>query len=81
MDPLVFMLAPHSMTDTEYNQWGPGIPFIDRVTDELNYEEFSGTCLMPSLIVPVCVFAPLISFNQSLSVFLYISNTQIKHLC
>ena len=77
----MFMLAPHSMTDTEYNQWGLGIPSIDRVTDKLNYEDFSGTHLMPSLTVPICVFAPLISFNQSLSVFLHISNTQIKHLC
>ena len=75
MDPLVFMLAPRSMMDAEYNQWGSGIPFTDRVIDELDYEEFSGTRLMPSIIVSVCVFAPLISFNQSLSVFLYFSNT------
>lgn len=65
----------------EYNSWGLGIPFIDEVTNKLDYEEFSGTCLMPSLTVPVCVFAPLISFNQSLSIFLYISNTKMKHLC
>ena len=64
MDPLVFMLAPHSMTNAEYNLWRPGIPFTNRVTDELDYDEFSGTLLMPSFIVPVCVLSllfPLIS--------------------
>ena len=69
------MLAPLSMTDAKYIQWGSGIPSTDRVIDELDYKEFSGTRLMPSLIVPICVFAPLISFNQSLSIFLYFSNT------
>ncbi|KAL0001407.1 hypothetical protein SO802_015188 [Lithocarpus litseifolius] len=46
------MLAPHSMTDAEYIQWGPGIPFIDRVIGESDYEEFSETHLMPSLLAP-----------------------------
>ena len=62
MDPLVFMLAPRSMMDAEYNQWGSGIPFTDQVIDELDYEEFSGTRLMPSLTVLVYVLDSLISF-------------------
>ena len=61
-DPLVFMLAPLSMTDTEYNQWELDIPFTDRVIDESDYKEFSGTCLMPSLTVLVYVLDSLISF-------------------
>ncbi|KAK9996768.1 hypothetical protein SO802_021454 [Lithocarpus litseifolius] len=52
MDPLVFMLAPHSMTNVEHDLWRSGIPFTNRVTDELDHDEFSGTCLMPSLTVP-----------------------------
>ena len=60
MDPLVFMLAPRSMTDAKYSQWRPSIPFTDQVIDESNYEEFNGTHLMPSLIVPIFVLAPLI---------------------
>ena len=74
MDPLMFMLAFHYIKTAEYDLW-LGIPFTERVTDELNFDEFSGTRLMPSIIVSVCVFAPFISFNQSLSVFLYFSNT------
>ena len=60
MEPLVFMLAPRSMMDAEYSQWRPSIPFTDQVIDESNYEEFNGTHLMPSLIVPIFVLAPLI---------------------
>ena len=29
IDPLVFMLAPHSMTNEEYDLWGLGIPFTN----------------------------------------------------
>ena len=58
-DPLVFMLAPYSMTNVEYDLWGPGIPFTKRVMVELKYDEFSGTRLMPSLIATVCVLASL----------------------
>ncbi|KAK9998130.1 hypothetical protein SO802_017733 [Lithocarpus litseifolius] len=50
IDPLEFMLAPHSMTNVEYDLWGPGIPFTRRVTADLDSDEFSGTHLMPSLI-------------------------------
>ena len=63
MDPLVFMLAPRSMMNVEYDLWGPGIPFTNQVIDELDYDEFSGTRPMPSLIVPVCVLT--LSFSLS----------------
>ena len=29
MDPLVFMLAPRSMMNAEYDLWGLGIPFTN----------------------------------------------------
>ena len=61
--PLVFMLGPCSMMEAKYDLWGPSIPFTNRVTDEVDYDEFSGTRLMPSLTDLVCVLAPLISFN------------------
>ena len=64
MDLLVFILAPCSMTDTEYDLWRLGIPFTNQIIDELDYDKFSGTHLMPSLTILVCVLAPLISFNQ-----------------
>ena len=47
MDLLVFMLTPRSMMNVEYDQWGLGIPFTNRVTNELDYDKFSGTRLMP----------------------------------
>ena len=75
------MLAPRSMTNAKYNLWGLGTPFTNQVTDELVYDEFSRTCLMPFLTVLVFVLAPYIFFNQSLFAFLYISNIQMKHLC
>ena len=49
MDPLEFMLAPHSMTDANYNSWGNGIPYVERLLKGLDYEEFNITRLMPSL--------------------------------
>ena len=42
---------------------GLGIPFIERVTDELDYDEFSETCLIPSFTIAVFVLASLISFQ------------------
>ena len=62
MDLLVFMLTPRSMMNVEYDQWGLGIPFTNRVTNELDYDKFSGTRLMPPppLIAAVCLLAFLI---------------------
>ena len=51
MDLPKFVLAPHSMTDVEYNLWRNGIPYAKRLLDGLDYEEFSIAHLMPSLIV------------------------------
>ncbi|KAL0016110.1 hypothetical protein SO802_003179 [Lithocarpus litseifolius] len=48
MDPLEFMLTPHSMTDAKYNSWGSGIPYPRRLLKGLDYEEFNITRLMPS---------------------------------
>ena len=49
MDPPEFILAPFSMNDAEYDLWRPGIPYTGRVTDELDYYDFSDTCFMPPL--------------------------------
>ena len=51
MDPLEFILAPHSLTDVEYNLWGSGIPYVGQLLEGLDYEEFNITRLMPSLTV------------------------------
>lgn len=55
MDPSMFMLAPLSMTDAEYQLWRSGIPYTQQVLDELDYGEFNDTRLMPSLTAAVCV--------------------------
>ena len=60
IDPLVFMLAPRSMTDAEYDLWGPSIPFTNQVTYELEYDKFSGARLMLSVTISVCVLASFI---------------------
>ena len=52
-DPPKFMLAPHSMTDVEYNLWGSGVAYAERLLKELDYKESSITHLMPSIIVQV----------------------------
>ena len=53
MDPLEFMLTPHSMTNVEYNSWRSGIPYARRLINGLDYEEFNINCLMPSLTAHV----------------------------
>ena len=62
MDPLEFMLAPHSMTDANYNSWGNGIPYVERLLKGLDYEEFNITRLMPSLTAQVYVQSLLLLF-------------------
>jgi len=57
------MLSPRSMTTAEYDLWRLDIPYSERVTDELDYSEFSETRLMPSLTAVVCVLASLIFFQ------------------
>jgi len=51
MDPFEFMLASHSMTNAEYHLWGSGVPYVRRLLEGLDYEEFYITHLMPSLTV------------------------------
>ena len=48
-----FMLTPHSMTDAECNSWGSGVSYAERLLEELDYEEFNITRLMPSLTFQV----------------------------
>ena len=62
-DPLKFMLAFRSMTTAKYDLWRQGIPYAERVTNELDYDEFSKTRLMPSLTAVVCVLASFIFFQ------------------
>ena len=66
------MLAPLSMTDTEYQLWRNDTPYVEWLVDEMGYDEFSETCLMPSLISKVCV----LSFFTSLPLFAH-GNTQM----
>ena len=49
MDPLQFMLASLSMTDAEYQLWRDGIPHVEWLVDDLDYDEFNKTPLTPSL--------------------------------
>ena len=56
------MLALLSMTDAEYQLWRNVIPYAQRVTDELDYEEFNDTRLMPFLAPTVCALPFLIHF-------------------
>ena len=55
MDPPKFMLAPLSMTIAKNALWRRGITYIDWIREELDYDEFNHTRLMPSLIVELCV--------------------------
>ena len=68
MDPPVFMLSPLSMTNAEYQLWRSGIPYTQRVLDELDYEEFNDTRLMTSLTLAVCVL-PFLFISLSLHYF------------
>ena len=55
------MLAPLFMTDVEYQLQRSGIPYAERFVDEMDYNEFNETCLMPSLIAEVCILSLLMS--------------------
>ena len=74
------MLASLSMTNTEYQLWRNGIPYVARVTNEQDYEEFNDTHLISSLTPVVCVLPFLIYFHS----FLYIAShddVQMGYLC
>jgi len=57
MDPPLFMLAPLSMTDAEYQLWRNGIPYSKQLMGDLDYKEFSKTRLMPSFPIGVCILS------------------------
>lgn len=50
MDPTKFMLAPLSMMDAENHLQRNGIPYARRLIDDLDYDEFSETYFMRTLI-------------------------------
>ena len=51
-----FMLALLFITDAEYHLWKASIPYIEHLTDDVEYDEFSETRLMPFPIYEVCNF-------------------------
>jgi len=68
MDPPQFMLASLFLTNAEYQLWRNGIPYTERLMDDLDYDEFSETHLMPSLIQEVCILSSPFPF---ILLFLY----------
>ena len=50
------------MTDVEYQLQRSDIPYAERLVDDLDYDEFSETCLMPSLLAKVCILSFSLSF-------------------
>ena len=77
------MLSPRSVTTVEYDLWRLDIPYSERVTDELDYGEFSETRLMPSLTTVVCVLASLIFFQpfivlHSCTLVIFKQNTCVR---
>ena len=56
------MLAPLSMTDAEYQLWRSIIPYTEQFMDDLDYDEFSETCLMPSISAEVLILSLSLSF-------------------
>ena len=63
MDSLEFMLAPHSMTDAEYNSWVSGVSYAKQLFEGLDYPEFNITRLMPSLIFQVYMLNLFFSYS------------------
>lgn len=59
------MLAPLSRIDFDYQLWRNGIPYVKWLMDEMNFDEFSETCLMPT-VFKVCILSFLVSFLFSL---------------
>ena len=53
MDPPQFMLAPLFMTDAKYQLWKNDIPYARRLVDDLDYDEFNETRLIPFLVAEV----------------------------
>ena len=45
------------MTDAEYQLWRSDIPYAEQLVDDLDYDEFYETHLMPSLSAEVCILS------------------------
>lgn len=67
MDPPQFILTPLFLTDARYHLWRSANPYIEQLVDDMDYDEFSETRLMPSHIAEVCI----LSLSTSLPLFLY----------
>ena len=83
MDPLEFMLASLSKNNAEYASWSPGVAYVNRFREELDYEEFNHTCPMSSLTIEISALSShLFPFLFSSFAFLYMVtfnwNTCIK---
>ena len=74
MDPPKFMLAPHSMTDAEYNSWGSGVSYTKRLLKGLDYEEFNITRLIHSLTIQEYAQSLFLLSLFFLSLFVMASN-------
>ena len=46
-----------SMTNAKFQLWRNSIPYARQLMDDLAYDEFSETHLMPSLIQEVCILS------------------------
>ena len=68
LDPPQFVLTLLSMTDAEYQLWRVSIPYAKHLINDMEYDEFSETRLMPTLIQEVCNFFSPFSF---ILLFLY----------
>ena len=72
MDPLEFMLASLSKNNAEYASWSPGVAYVNRLREELDYEEFNHTCPMSSLTIEISALSShLFPFLFSSFAFLY----------
>ena len=69
MDPPEFMLAPLSMTVAKYALWRHGTAYVDRVREELDYDEFNYNRLIPPLLSRYAPSFYLFSFLLSFFAF------------
>ena len=75
-----FILTPLYMSNAEYVLWSPGMANVNRLKEELNYDEFNRTRPMPSLTVKVLLFLPILSIPTLFFCILVHSDIQLKYL-
>ena len=80
MDPLEFMLASLSMTDAEYALWSLGVAYVNQLKEELDYDEFNRTRLMPFLTIEVVSFLPILSIPTLFFCILVHGDIELKCL-